>query len=183
MREHTIATRYARALLQSIKPETFEKVEQHLVSLKKIFEDQGVGLLHIMVNPAFQIEERKAVIEKIGETLHLEPVLAKLLQILIERGRIKHLSLIVDAFIAALDEKLGRVRAQITASHEMSEQAERQLLDALHARVGRAVIAQINIDDSLLGGVKANVGGLLFDGTVAAKLRRFEKVLSQTASL
>ena len=68
------------------------------------------------------------------------------------------------------NEAAGNVEAQVFAASPLAQAQLERLRRALMARTERDVQLRVSIDPSLLGGVIAKVGDLVFDGSLRTQL-------------
>ena len=66
----------------------------------------------------------------------------------------------------------GRLRARVTSAEPLTPTAVDRVRRALEERTGKKVIVETAVDASLIGGVVAQVGDLVLDGSVRTQLRR-----------
>jgi F-type H+-transporting ATPase subunit delta len=95
--------------------------------------------------------------------------------VLVDKRRQALIPQIGLAYQALMDEALGRVRAQITLSHEPDSALQGEIQRALETRLGKPVVPAFRVDPELLGGLVVRVGDEVLDGSVrsrAAGLRR-----------
>ena len=130
-----------------------------------------------MLNPAFSQKEQNALINEMATSFQLQVLTRDFLLLLIEKGRVALLSSIAKVFASELDAKLGRVRARVSSAKPLSETQLADVLEALHRRVGKTILPQVEVDEHAVMGVKAQIGGLVFDGTLSTMLDRFKRTL------
>lgn len=175
MQEGTVGRRYARALLSSLESEgedKLKKVEGELTSLASLLDRrEGHGdFRQAMLNPIFNVDQRKAVLKALTDQLKLEAVTARFLSLLVDKDRIPQLPAIATAFRDEVDAKVGRVRATILTAKALSPQALADIVRGLEKRTGKKVIPDVAVDPSVIAGVRAKIGGTVFDATVRARL-------------
>jgi F-type H+-transporting ATPase subunit delta len=73
-----------------------------------------------------------------------------------------------------LDAREGILRVQVTVPAAPSEPEQKLIEEAIAARTGKRVRVQIGLDPKILGGFIARAGSQVFDGSVAAAIRRFQ---------
>jgi len=69
--------------------------------------------------------------------------------------------------------------AYVTAAVPLSEDEERRLSERLAELHGRQVSLQIDVDPSVIGGLRVRVGSELYDGTIIRRLDQARKALTQ----
>ena len=97
--------------------------------------------------------------------------------VLVDRRRSDLLTEIAPAYDAAVDERLGLVRAEVTSAAPLSEAHVTELENALSQVAGRRVRAEYQVDPSLIGGVIARIGSTVYDGSVRSQLQAMRQTL------
>jgi F-type H+-transporting ATPase subunit delta len=176
----SIARRYARALLDvAVEGQRTDVVADQLSSLVKAL-DQSRELADVLLNPAYTRVQRTQVIEALMQLVgKVEPVLANTVRILVDRNRLVYLPDIARVFRDLADARAGRVRGQVTSATKMTPEAVEMLRKNLQQITQRDVILETREDPSLLGGVYAQVGSVLYDGSVRTQLEHLRRELKQ----
>lgn len=182
MQDGTIGRRYARALAlaldESGAADALPAVEAQLSQLGALLAKGGhADLREVMLNPSFTLEERRAVLAEVAESYSFHISLATLLTLLIDKDRIDMLPAIARAFASEVDERLGRVRAQIRSAAPVDDTVLATLLQVLERKTGKKVLPEVSVDPSLLGGISTRIGGQVFDNTVRGQLDRIRSNL------
>jgi F-type H+-transporting ATPase subunit delta len=178
MREERIAHRYARALISAVKDDALlPRIEADLQELSSLFADEASGLRLLLENPVFRVSERQSVLKQMGERMSLHPMTNQFLSLLVEKDRARLLPALSWAFGQELDSRLARVRAVITTAQPLIDGDLAQIVGALNLRLGKNVVSKTEVDPSVLGGVRAQIGGLVFDGTLETKLASLRRAL------
>jgi F-type H+-transporting ATPase subunit delta len=76
-------------------------------------------------------------------------------------------------------EKLGRVRAKVTSAVPLDEAAARLLAEKIAGATKAQVVVERAVDPALIGGVVAQVGSLVYDGSVRTQLEQLRRTLKQ----
>jgi F-type H+-transporting ATPase subunit delta len=100
------------------------------------------------------------------------------LGILARRGRLELVPEIDRAFRRLLNQHRGVQVAQVTTAIPL-DQAQRDLIAArLTARTGKTVTLETHVDPNVLGGVVAQIGDDVIDGSVRGRLDRLRRALA-----
>jgi F-type H+-transporting ATPase subunit delta len=175
----SIARRYAKALFGLASERgRIEPWSQTLDALKAAVA-ASPELREVLANPVYSKEQRRAIAAKLAAALGLEEEPANLLSLLAERNRLGYLDAIVDTFRALADEKLGRLRARVVSAVPLEGGA----VEGIAARLAQVTKAEVLIDrvvdPALLGGVVAQVGSMVYDGSVRTQLEDLRRTLKQ----
>jgi F-type H+-transporting ATPase subunit delta len=165
-----IARRYARALFG-----LGEEVAEPAAMLTDVeaFTDaveESDDLSRVMFTPIHPRAERRAVVSDIAERLGLRAEVRAFLMILVDENRTRLLEDVRDSLRQLVEEAAGRVTAQVTAARELSDSELEGIRRALARRLGADVRLETTVDPALIGGVIAQVGDQLFDGSVRTQL-------------
>jgi F-type H+-transporting ATPase subunit delta len=127
-------------------------------------------LSRALFQPIFPRGERKAVMHELSGRLGLPIEIRAASEILVDENRAQLLPAIRDQLRALVDAEAGRVEAHVTTARPLDAQAQEQLRQALSHRVNSEVTLVAEVDPTLIGGVVARVGDLLFDGSIRTQL-------------
>lgn len=97
---------------------------------------------------------------------------------LTENGRLTLLPEIADQFHALKNAGEGAADAEIFSAFPMSEAQVKDLVAVLEKRFSRKLRPQVNVDQSLIGGVRVVVGDEVLDTSVRARLQRMQAALA-----
>jgi F-type H+-transporting ATPase subunit delta len=179
MQDGIIGRRYARALnevLSSASAEQVGMVEDQLSSLATLLDKRtGHAVFRTaMLNPSFSAVQRKAILADVVKAHQCHEVVGQFLDLLVEKDRLRQLPAIARAFRAAVDERMGRVRATISTARALDAAALHEIVSGLEKKMGKKVLPDVRVDESLLAGVRAQVGGVVYDATVHNQLQRLK---------
>jgi F-type H+-transporting ATPase subunit delta len=186
--EKPIARRYARAILQIAQEQNaLDDVAADLNALGALM-DSHLELRHALASPSFKPEQRAAVLDAVmaagpaGKPAH--KVTLSLLRLLVDKDRVPYIPLIAQMFREEADRLVGRVRAEVYSAQALSRDELADVARALEKqaqgrKLGQTVVVTPHVDATLLSGIKAQLGGLVFDGTLKNHLRKMGEELSR----
>jgi F-type H+-transporting ATPase subunit delta len=174
-----IARRYAKALMSiGQKDGNYEAYGEQLNAFASLFQREGV-LSAVLSNPTFPIPQRQAIILEVGKRLRLSSVVINLLHLLVDKNRMRYLPDITALYQELVDAAIGRARVKLVTAYELSPKKLKELTHGLRGVVGKEVIMEMETDPSLIGGVVARIGGMVYDGSVKAQLERLRIILAK----
>ncbi len=180
MASTSVDRRYARALFTlGVEDGAFAKYGDELGRIQQAFESSP-ELRDLWLNPANGREARLAVIDGLSSELALSPLVANTLRLLVERQRVTELPDIVRAYRTLVDEKVGRVPAVVTSAVPVTAGISAEIGSALAALTKKEVVLETKVDPSLIGGVVAQVGGVVLDGSLKTQLELMRQTLRST---
>jgi F-type H+-transporting ATPase subunit delta len=175
----SIARRYAKALFGlAVEVGRVEEWSDALQALGEVVQ-ASPDLGDVLANPVYSREQRRAIIERLVLALRLDTEPGNLLFLLGDRNRLDQLDGVVAAFRALADEHLGRLRARVTSALPLEPQALQAMADKLSQATRAKVLLDRTVEPAILGGVIAQVGSLVYDGSVRTQLEDLRKTLKQ----
>jgi len=170
------ANRYAKALMDVLYPEKAEGGLQQLVDFAGLLKEQpDAGRL--LQNPALSGERRKRLLKEISDALGFDRRVANFIDILIDRNRLPIIEEVITAYQKMLDDRLGIVKAMVTSARPLDAAERKELTAKLEKVTGKQVRMDVAVDPSLIGGVIAQVGSTIYDGSVRQQLHAFKSRL------
>ena len=165
-----IARRYARAVFGlGENPSGRAKLAGEVATLAQEIGGSD-ALRRVLFTPLHPRAERKGVVHELTEKLGLSREVRAVAEILVEENRTQILPALADEMRRLVDLEAGRVEARVTSARPLDAAAQDALKSALSRRVGSDVVLALDVDPTLIGGVIARVGDLLFDGSIRTQL-------------
>ncbi len=179
MHTTTASRRYADALVEGAASVSEAELDQVKLGLEQFAHAVATSpdLESVLENPVFTQAERSRVLEATMTRLGLPERVMKFLRLVADRGRIAELPAINEAVKLLADRREGRVQARVSSASELPPQTVDQLRKALEKKTGKRIEVHVTVDPSLIGGVRAQVGSLVFDGSIRAELARLRETL------
>jgi F-type H+-transporting ATPase subunit delta len=170
--------RYAKALfLLASEAGEVPAVRADLDSLAALLVENR-ELSDVLLQPLYPVEQRRGVLTAVAEKISAGTLLRKFYQVLIDHRRLIDIAGIRDEFARLADEQQGLKRAQVRTARPLSEAQVERLRSTLGARFGSDVALEVTVEPALLGGVVAQVGDLVFDGSLRTQLRQLRASLA-----
>jgi F-type H+-transporting ATPase subunit delta len=170
------ANRYARALIDVLYPDKAEAGVQQLQDFLSLLVDQA-DARRFFENPTTAGDRRRRLLQEIFDALSLDRRVANFIGILVDNDRLPILEEIIETYQKLLDERLGIVRARVTSAYSLDLSQQRELAARLEQVVGKQIRMEVAVDPTLIGGVVAQVGSTIYDGSVRQQLRAFKSRL------
>lgn len=174
-----LSKRYARALVERGAEQKL--VEQYGEELSRVSATMtGNDLLRLLLeSPTLPQEKKVAVIGDIAKTMKLSVGMKNFIGLLLEKDRLKYLSQIEANYRRFADELSGIMRAQVTSAANLAPEQLAAIRQGLEQKTGKRVELKVTIDPNLLGGLKTEFGGKLYDGSIRTQLKRIEETLNK----
>ncbi len=175
----SIARRYAKALFALASDGGRVDAWSDALQTLKAAVEGSPDLRDVLSNPVYSKEQRRAIVEQLASALKLDPEPTNLLYLLAERNRLGHLAAVVDTFRDLADAHLGRVRARVTSAIPLDPAAAAAIAEKLAGVTNAKVIVDRAVEPALLGGVVAQVGSVVYDGSLRTQLEDLRRSLKQ----
>lgn len=170
-----LARPYAAALFQlnaqRPTPE-LRGLEGQLAQVEELFL-QLPKLRHALLVPTVPVSKKAELLATLGEGLHLDQQVRRLLAALLRHGRLGMLADVAAAFRAMVDGREGMVRGRLESPVPLDAAALTDVQGVLARRLGCRVELETVVREELLAGFVVRLGSLLIDGSMRNQLRRF----------
>jgi F-type H+-transporting ATPase subunit delta len=172
----SIARRYARALIE-VAGADYERVGAEISGLSgALFGTPEVA--EALLRPGVAKEARERALAAILQLAGASTVTARFLGLLLDRRRFGQLPDIARAYGALADEKAGRLRARVTSARPLPAPMLAELTRRLGEATRKNVAVESSVDGALLGGVVAQVGNVVYDGSLRTQLESLRRELT-----
>jgi F-type H+-transporting ATPase subunit delta len=101
----------------------------------------------------------------------------KLIEILLQNGRMGILPEVAAEFRKLEEASLNRVSVELTTARPLDAKLQQGVIASLEKFTGKTVRLTHKVDPGVLGGARARIGSLVYDGTVASRLQKLRQQL------
>ena len=165
-----IAKRYAKAYFALVQEQgRLAKAETELKEFAA-FLDLNEELNRVLYNPVFEVAERMAVLQSLIKKLKLSKGLKSLLCLLLEKNKIAYVGLVSENFARFVDAAEGRTKVELVSATGLDEATLEALRNEFSRMTGKEVELSLEVDESLIGGIVARYGGMVYDGSIRTQL-------------
>jgi len=173
-----IARRYAKALLELGKEK--KQTEEFRTELKAFagLLRQSPLLEECLSSPLYSAEDLKKIIVEITNKAMVSKTVQNFLCLLVDKRRIQYFSAIEEAYDDFTNTILGYVKAKITTATALPDRDYDTLKQSLEKVTGKKVIMSANVEPDIIGGVIAEVGDKVFDGSIRNQLQKIGETLT-----
>ncbi len=166
----TIARRYAIALADVAQSRNeVETIQAELHQWQALIHENR-ELSIALTNPVFKHAIKEKILETLIQKFSPSQTTANFLRVLLRNNRIAHLKEIAKSFSEVIEERNNVTLAKIVSARSLSEDEKEALRKSLEKKTGKKIRFELSTDPSLLGGIVATVGSIVFDGSVRNRL-------------
>jgi len=168
------ATRYAQALFElGVEEKKLDIFKENLVNIDKIILDYK-DLMMVLKHPKVDKDERKEMITKIFKGI--DPLVMNFLKLLIDRNRLQNIHDIKRNFIALYYEYNGIEVASIYCASALDDEDVKAIVAMLETKRKKKIVYEVQIDPTLIAGVRIKVADEVLDHSIANSLARMKEV-------
>lgn len=179
MRSQRAARSYAKALFALAKERhQIDVIARELAAVVELVVADP-ALKQFFAQPGVSAATKRGVAEEIAQRLGVSKLARDFLALVADHGRGDELPDINEAYGDLVDADAGRVRARVRSAIALTEQERSGLASRLGAAVGKTVVVEDRVDRELLGGLVAEVGSLVADGSLDGQLARIKERLER----
>ena len=177
MKQTSLAARYARALAEVVPEKAaLESTAEHLDGFSELYHDSK-ELRDFLCNPAYPLPAKKKGLAALSKRLRTPSHAARLLEILLERGRIELLPEVATEFRKIEERMLGRVAVELTTARTLDPAMQKSVVASLEKFTGKKVRLTQVVDPTVLGGARTRIGSVVYDGTLSTRLEKLKLLL------
>jgi F-type H+-transporting ATPase subunit delta len=169
--------RYARALFEVASENSeLDIVENNLISFLNIY-DSSSEFASFIKNPTQSNTNQLEVVKVLAETLNFSKNLKNFLYLLVKKKRIFFVKKIVKNFLKLCSKKRGEVKASLISSKKLSKEELHEIGSQFSESMGSKIKFDYSVDESLIGGVKIQLGSLMVDTSIKNKLKKYKQLM------
>ena len=180
-----LASRYSRALLESVEkelgskgaPTPAQKLAVELQEFSKIWKEDK-ELSSILSSPMFAREQRASTLASILSEVGVSDVGKKFLRVVFQRDRIAALPEIAANFSDLADRAASVVRVNLTTARKIDKDEMEGIEKQVCSQLGGKPDFTWQVKPEILGGLIIEYSGQILDGSLGGQLSRLEKELT-----
>ncbi|MGI8710394.1 MAG: ATP synthase F1 subunit delta [Acidimicrobiales bacterium] len=167
---------YAEALLAVARAEgPLDEVEDELFRIAQVIRGND-ELADKLADPHISVATRQQIIIDLLQD-KATPVTVNLVSLVVGTGRIRQLPAMVDELLATAARQGDKEVAEVRSAIALTDDQKSRLADALTKATGKSVDVRVIVDPSLKGGVVAQVGDTVIDGSIRRRLEQLKNAL------
>ncbi len=179
MKDRQVASRYARALLDSCpNKDVAEEVDIFLTSLGAAL-DESREFRELLFDPAIPRATRESVLRSLAEQGGMTVQVANFFSALVNHNRTTSLPSIAKVFHEEREKAMGVVPADITTAQPLDDDLKELTLRTLEQITGRKVRLTAQVDPGVLGGAVTKIGSTIYDGSLRTQLAQLRRKMTE----
>ena len=155
-----------------------DQIMEELEAVRGIFRENP-DYITLLSEPSIPGKNRIQLLdEAFGGQIH--PYLLNFLKILVEKGMLRGFSTCYSTYRKSYNKDHGISEAMVTSAVALDESQAEALREKLEKLSGRKVLLRRRVDEKVLGGLRVELDGRLFDGTVGGRLEELRRRVTET---
>lgn len=168
---------YAEALFAlAAEDNSADEYIDYLGTVKQLFEENP-DYIEFLNSPAIPLSERLQSVDEAFEGRMPEYVVS-FIKVLCENGKVRTVIGCIDEFAKLAMEFSDRTFASIYSAVALSDEQKSGICKKLEKLTEKRIDPIYIIDESLIGGVKIEVDGKTFDGSIRHRLGEIKDVMN-----
>ena len=170
-----IARRYAKALVNLAEKENdLYSAGKNLTVITEVYKENS-ELRQVLSDTKVSSRVKQEILKDVLNTIKTSKLVVTFSRYLLAKRRIDILPDIERAFNLLLQEKLGRIEANVTAAYELPKETVKKLVNAISSYSGKEVKVNVAIDPSIIGGMVTRIGSMVIDGSIKTHLNKIRQ--------
>lgn len=175
--QRVVGERYAQALLEVTEAQTITgAVAADLEGLSGLLRTTP-ALTRFLETPQVTTEDKRALLRRVLAS-RVSPVVLRLIDLLLARGRIRYLAEVAEEFQHLYRKQYGVQEAMVLSATPIPTTLLQRLTGLLERLAGRRVEVRQTVDASLIGGVLVRMDHRVIDGSIRRQLTDLAASLS-----
>jgi F-type H+-transporting ATPase subunit delta len=169
--------RYAQAVFDLAREQNkLEEWAADLTNLANTFGQEEVQ--NFLDNPKTSRESKAQFVQNVlgGK---VSPAAQNLATLLVSRQREAYAGQVREEFIRLWNRERGVIEADVTTAEPVTPEQRALIEEKMAALTGKQVTIKYHVNPTIMGGLVAQVGDTLIDGSVRSRLENLRKQLAQ----
>ncbi|MFK8252853.1 F0F1 ATP synthase subunit delta [Ancylobacter terrae] len=174
-----VAGRYATALFELAREVgAIDAVKADLDRFAALIAESD-DLRRLVRSPVFTSEEQEQAVAAVLDRAGIAGIAGNFLKTVAANRRLFAVEAMIRDYAALVATAKGEVVAEVTVAQPLSDAHAATLKEALDALTGKDVKLAVEVDPSLLGGLKVKLGSRLVDASLKTKLNSIRHAMKE----
>ncbi|MBU1299734.1 MAG: F0F1 ATP synthase subunit delta [Bacteroidetes bacterium] len=170
MKEHRVAQRYARAVLQLAEEQNkIDRVTADFQLIEKMIKSSRDFVLFLQ-SPIINAEKKKKIFLALFKD-KVDELTFTFILLLANKNREMIIPAIISQYNELLDEKRGMAEAEVTSAAPFTDKQSGVIMNKLESMTKKKIRMKFKSDPALIGGFKVRIKDTVWDGSI---LHQFE---------
>ena len=177
MKENSLAKRYAKALIKTIRDENeYILIKEELEAFQKLLEGNAefkAGMETFL----FSNRQKLEVLDTLNKKINFKEKTYNFLAALVEENRMPVLENIIQLLEELWFDANGIEKLKVYSAVTINPELENKLVEGLEKSFKKKIIIEKQIDPSLIAGLKVQRGSVFYDFSIQGNLKKLKDAL------
>ncbi len=172
-----VAKRYAKALVALAREHgRLAETAEQLKRFAQLIDDTPdvKSLLH---NPAISRHFKEDLLSDLAQRLRLDSLETNFVRMLLDKGRLPEMPQIIALYEMLAEEAQNRLRVRVKSAFPLSPALQEEVRQRFAQYTSKHIVIDEELDPTLIGGIVAQMGSLVLDGSIRNELLRLRTAL------
>jgi F-type H+-transporting ATPase subunit delta len=169
---YMLARRYAKAVIDLAQESGLvSEIGDELNRIAELFAESH-ELIHLFADPTVSDDMKEKVLEDLLGKGGIQDLTRQFVHVLLSKNRLLGIGEIAVAYRDLSDQLSNRVRAKIISATRLKDDEIDRIKKALFKISGQEVVLELEVDENILGGIVAQLGSQVYDGSLKNQLQQ-----------
>ncbi|MEJ0074338.1 MAG: F0F1 ATP synthase subunit delta [Alphaproteobacteria bacterium] len=174
-----MAGRYATALFELARQSNaIDRVQSDLKFFDALIADNP-DLMRLVRSPVFSADEQAKALGAVLEKAGIAGTAANFLRVVASNRRLFAVRDMIRGFNRLVAAHKGEVTAQVTVAEGLNDARMNEIRAALREVTGKDVQVDMQVDPSIIGGLKVKLGSRMVDASLRTKLNSIKIAMKE----
>jgi F-type H+-transporting ATPase subunit delta len=174
-----MAGRYATALFELAREgNALDAVQADLAAFDALLT-ANPDLMRLVRSPVFSADEQAKALGAILEKAGIAGAAANFLRVVAQNRRLFAVRDMIRGFNALVARHKGEVTAEVTVAQPLNDARLDEIREALKSVTGKDVKVAVDVDPSIIGGLKVKLGSRMVDASLRTKLNSIKFAMKE----
>jgi F-type H+-transporting ATPase subunit delta len=176
-----MAGRYATALFElALESKAVDQVQADLKAFDALVASSP-DLTRLVLSPVFAADEQAKALAAVLDKAGIKGIAANFLRVVAGNRRLFAVREMIRGFNGLVARHKGEVTAQVTVAAQLSDARMGEIRDALRQVTGKDVQVDVDVDPSIIGGLKVKLGSRMIDASLRTKLNSIKLAMKEVS--
>ena len=174
-----MAGRYATALFELAREtNALDQVQTDLAAFETLVASSP-ELRRLLRSPVFGADEQARALDAVLDRAGISGVARNFLRVVAANRRLFAALQIIRGYKALVARHKGEVTAEVTVAQPLNDARLNEIRDALRQVTGKDVKVNVDVDPSIIGGLKVKLGSRMVDASLRTKLNTIKFAMKE----
>ena len=174
-----MAGRYATALFElALETNALDQVQADLEGFERLVASSP-DLMRLLRSPVFGADEQARALDAVLDKASISGVARNFLRVVAANRRLFAAMQIIRGYKALVARHKGEVTADVTVAEPLNDARLNEIRETLRQVTGKDVKVNVDVDPSIIGGLKVKLGSRMVDASLRTKLNSIKFAMKE----